>query len=263
MRGVTSLDEFAIPVVDGLDGTSALVIGGTSGIGRATALLFARSGARVAIAGRAGGAGEATVQAIRKLGSEALYFAVDVQDGATLDAAVEGTVAAFGRLDCAFNNAGWEGNAGPVEELAESDWLKMIDLKLSGVWRGMRAQIAAMRRLGGGCIVNMAGNWGLVGFPNFASYCAAAHGIVGLTRAAALEVAAAGIRVNAVCPGAVDAPMLDRMVGGDEGVKRSFGEQLAIGRIATADEVAAAVVWLSSPQSSYVNGVALPIDGGG
>lgn len=246
-----------------LDDAAVLVIGGSAGIGRAAAQRFADAGARVVIAGRDGDRGTATQAALRGAGAEAAFVETDVRSSESVEHAVAETVRLFGQLDCAFNNAGWEGVAGPVDTLAEEDWHRMLDTKLSGVWRGMRAQIPQMRSQGSGSIINMAGNWGLVGFPHYASYCAAAHGVVGLTRATALEVAAEGIRVNAVCPGAVDAPMLDRMAGGSDEAKRGFGEQLAIGRIASADEVAEAVVWLGSPLSSYVNGVALPLDGGG
>ncbi len=245
------------------EGKTALVIGGTSGIGRTVALRFGRAGARVAVAGRNAEHAEEVVRELDAIGVAGFFARTDVREASTVDAAVAETMARFGRLDCAFNNAGWEGNPGPVEAIRDEDWSRMIDLKLSGVWRGMRAQIRTMREQGGGAIVNMAGSFGLIGFPNFASYCAAAHGIVGLTRAAALEVAAAGVRVNAVCPGAVDAPMLDRMVGGDASAKEGFGEALAIGRICTEDEVANAVLWLCSPHATYVNGVALPLDGGG
>ena len=245
------------------DNATVLVVGGTGGIGLAAARRFARAGARVAITGRDSERGADALAKLQADGAEAVFETVDVQDGSTLDTAVDAVVDRWGRLDCAFNNAGWEGIPGPVETVVEDDWLRMVDIKLNGTWRAMRAEIAQMRKQGSGAIVNMAGNWGLIGFPNFASYCAAAHGIVGLTKAAALEVAGAGLRVNAVCPGAVDAPMLDRMVGGDENIKHSFGEQLAIGRICTPEEVANAVVWLCSDEASYVNGASLPLDGGG
>ncbi len=246
-----------------LDGAAVLIVGGSTGIGRTTALRFAREGARVAIAGRDRGRCDATRAALEAQGAEALAVVADVRDTASVDAAVATTVDRFGRLDCAFNNAGWEGRPGPVETGSEDDWTHMIDLKLSGVWRGLRAQLVQMKRQGAGTVVNMAGTWGLVGFPHYAAYCAAAHGIVGLTRAAALEVAGAGIRVNAVCPGAVDAPMLDRMVGGDAALKEQFAAGLAIGRLCSEEDVAEAVVWLCSPRSGYVNGAALPLDGGG
>ena len=243
-----------------LEEKSALVVGGTAGIGLATAKRLVAYGARVAIAGRSGERGRAAAAA---LGEDAMFCEVDVRRADDLARAVASVAERWGRLDIAFNNAGWEGVAAPLEDIADDDWATMVDLKLGGVWRGMREEIRQMRAQGGaGAIVNMAGNWGLVGFPRYASYCAAAHGIVGLTRAAALEVAAAGIRVNAVCPGAVDAPMLDRMVGGDAAVKASFGEALAIGRLCSEDEVAEAVCWLASPGASYVNGAALPLDGG-
>ena len=193
-------------MTNGLNGATALVVGGTGGIGLATAQRFAAAGARVAIAGRDRARGETALAALSGDGAEGVFLTLDVTDPAS---------------------------------------------------------VSCMRTQGHGTIVNMAGNWGLVGFPNFAPYCAAAHGIVGLTKAAALEVAGAGLRVNAVCPGAVDAPMLDRMVGGDPAIKTSFGDSLAIGRICTPEEVANAVVWLCSPESSYVNGASLPLDGGG
>ncbi len=246
-----------------LDGASVLVIGGTAGIGLTTARAFGQAGARVAIAGRDRERGEAAAADLGASGIVSQYLEVDVQSTETLRAAVDRVVASWGRLDCAFNNAGWEGVAGPVDEMEEADWQRMLDIKLSGTFRGMREQIRQMKSQGGGTIVNMAGSFGLEGFPNYGAYCAAAHGIVGLTRAAALEVASSGVRVNAVCPGAVDAPMLDRMVGGDEGVKEGFAQALAIGRLCREDEVAEAVLWLGSDKSSYVNGVALGLNGGG
>jgi len=243
--------------------TTALIIGGTAGIGLAAASQFALNGSRVAIAGRNSARGEQALASLRSSGVEAMYLAVDVRDTDAIEALVTTVVTKWGRLDYAFNNAGWEGIPGPVEEATEDDWTSMIDIKLNGVWRGLRAQITQMRKQGHGAIVNMAGNWGLVGFSNFAAYCAAAHGIVGLTKAAALEVAAANIRINAVCPGAVDAPMLDRMTGGSAVTKQEFGRQLAIGRICTPEEVANLVVWLCSPEASYINGASIPLDGGG
>ena len=244
-----------------LDGRTVLILGGTVGIGLATAKAFAACGARVAITGRDPERGAAALEQLH--GKDTAYFEVDVRQTDSIDEAVRRLVDRWGKLDCAFNNAGWEGVAGPLEQTSEADWLRMIDIKLNGVWRCMRSEIREMRKGGSGTIVNMAGNWGLIGFPNFAAYCAAAHGVVGMTKAAALEVADAGLRVNAVCPGAVDAPMLDRMAGGGDAIKQSFGEHLAIGRICTAAEVANAVVWLCSGASSYVNGAAMPLDGGG
>ena len=241
----------------------AVIVGGTSGIGRASAAAFAARGARVVLGGRDARRGEDTAAALRAAGGDARYFSVDVTDSASVAALFRAIDSDYGRLDIAFNNAGWEGPAAPAGAVEEADWLRMIDTKLNGVWRCMRGELPLLQRSGGGAIVNMAGSWGLVGFPNYAPYCAAAHGIMGLTRAAALEYARAGIRVNAVCPGAVDAPMLDRMTGGAQEVKAVFGEQLAIGRICTAEEVAQAVLWLASPAASYVNGIGLPLDGGG
>jgi NAD(P)-dependent dehydrogenase (short-subunit alcohol dehydrogenase family) len=241
----------------------AVVIGGTSGIGRATAERFADEGAAVVIAGRSTEAGAAVAADIEQRGGSARFIAADVTESDALAAVVAGAREAYGRIDCAFNNAGWLAPAVNTGDVLEADWLNMIDVKLNGVWRSMKAEIPAMLEGGGGAIVNMAGNWGLVGFPKYASYCAAAHGIMGLTRAAALEYARAGLRINAVCPGAVDAPMLDRIVGGNEAIKQGFGEGLAIGRLCTAEEVAEAVLWLCSDAASYVNGHALVLDGGG
>ena len=240
----------------------ALVVGGTRGIGLAAAQRFKRDGATVVIAGRDPASGERVAKE-----EDLEFIACDVTDADGVENLIQAVLSRHGRIDAAFNNAGWEGPAVPTAEISEADWTKMIDTKLNGLWRCVKAELGAMLRHGqaqeSGAIVNMAGSWGLVGFPNYAAYCAAAHGVMGLTKAAALEYASAGIRVNAVCPGAVDAPMLDRMVGGDAAIKQSFGQQLAIGRICSADEVAAAVVWLCSDDASYVNGVGLTLDGGG
>ena len=236
----------------------AVVIGGTSGIGLATAIAFNKAGCKTIIAGRNAEAG-AQVAVKHKL--EFLSCDVTQTDGPRN--LVSGIISSYGQLDFAFNNAGWEGPAVPTDEITEEDWQTMMNTKLSGVWRCMAAELAVMKKQSSGTIVNMAGNWGLVGFPNYASYCAAAHGIMGVTKAAAMEYASQGIRINAVCPGAVDAPMLDRMVGGSEEIKNSFGQQLAIGRICQPEEIAESVLWLCSDKASYVNGVGLNLDGGG
>ena len=246
-----------------VEDASTLIIGGAGGIGFATASCYAREGARVMIADLDQAAGEEGVEKLRAAGAQAESVVTDVMDTESVAAAVAATVKAWGRLDCAFNCAGWDGTGEPVADVSEENWLRMIDLKLNGVWRGVRAQLEQMQRQGRGSIVNMAGTFGLVGVANHASYCAAAHGVLGLTKTVALEVASQGIRINAVCPHAVDAPMLHRMMGGAEEAKRIFSELLAIGRVCTPDEVAQAVVWLSSDRASFVNGTSLTIDGGG
>jgi len=241
----------------------ALVIGGTSGIGRAVALQFAAEGASVMVGGRDVENGARVVEEIQLAGTNGDFYQTDVCSIEQVEAIVGRTVERFGTLDCAFNNAGWEGTGTATADTSEIDWQRMIDVKLTGAWRCVREQIRAMLKFNGGAIVNMAGNWGLVGFPNSASYCAVAHGVIGLTKAAALEYIDQGIRINAVCPGAVDAPMLDRMAGGDAATKSSFSTGLPIGRLCSEKDVAEAVVWLASDSAGYVNGTSLVIDGGG
>ncbi len=224
---------------------------------------FAAEGAAVVIGGRNVDNGEDISEEICGASGDALFARTDVGSLEQVQAIVATTLERFGRLDCAFNNAGWEGTGSATADTSESDWQRMIDIKLNGVWRGVREQIPAMLKGSGGSIVNMAGNWGLVGFPNYASYCAAAHGVLGLTKAAALEYAGQGIRINAVYPGAVDAPLLDRMVGGDASIKAAFAAELPAGRLATEEDVAEAVLWLASDAAAYVNGTSIVLDGGG
>jgi NAD(P)-dependent dehydrogenase (short-subunit alcohol dehydrogenase family) len=246
-----------------LAGKVALVVGGTGAIGAAAARDFAAAGAAVVIAGRNADAGRKIAGDIDHSGGQAVFIAADVTDAGSIQSLIGQVVQRFQRLDCAFNNAGWEGHARRSAEIDEADWQRMLDVKLSGTWRCMKNELAQMQKQGHGAIVNMAGNWGVQGAPNYASYSAAAHGVMGLTRSAALEYARDGIRVNAVCPGAVDTPLLDRMVGGDAGIKDAIGAQTAIGRIARPEEVARAVVWLCSDAASYVSGDGLLMTGGG
>lgn len=238
-----------------------LIIGGNSGIGLATAKLFADEGAKLVIAGRDVEAGNAAVGSLPS-SSEARFVKTDVRVTDSVAQLVDETVKVFGRIDVAFNNAGWESAMLPLADTSETDWHKMIDIKLNGVWRGMKYQLPQMVKQGGGVIINMSGNWGLVGAANFSAYCAAAHGVMGVTKAAALEYISAGIRVNAVCPGAVDTAIFDRIVGMSEEIKKAVGEGFAIGRICTPEEVAKTVVFLASDDASYINGVGLVMDGG-
>ena len=242
---------------------TVLILGGASGIGRTTALRFAQEGANVVIGGRNADNGNEVVRSIEAMDGNGLFVQTDVRDLDALRNAVDKTVAAFGGLNIAFNNAGLAGTGNKTADESEEDWSNMINTKLNGVWHGMKCQIPALLEARGGAIVNMAGNWGLVGFPGYAAYCAAAHGVMGLTKAAALEYAGVGVRINAVCPGAVDAPILDRMTGGNEEIKNSFAKQLPVGRLCSPEDVADAVLWLASDTASYVNGVGLVLDGGG
>ncbi len=244
-------------------GKTVLILGATSGIGRTTALRFAQEGANVVISGRNVDNGNEVVRSIEAMDGNGLFVKTDVTELSALKNAVDRTVEEFGGLNVAFNNAGLAGTGKKAADESEEDWSDMINTKLNGVWRGMKCQIPAMLETGGGSIVNMAGNWGLIGFPTYAAYCAAAHGVMGLTKAAAMEYISAGIRINAVCPGAVDAPILDRMTGGNEEIKNSFAQQLPVGRLCSQEDIAEAVLWLASDAASYVNGVGLVLDGGG
>ena len=245
-----------------MSGKIILIVGGTGSIGEASAIAFAKRGDKIIISGRNADAAESILNKISDAGSDGLFIPCDLTQPESIEELGRQAVSAYGRLDVAFNNAGWEGVAAKVDEIDEADWQLMLDIKLSGVWRCMKFELKHMQAQGGGAIVNMAGNWGLVGFAQYGAYCAAAHGVMGLTRTAALEYAGDIIRVNAVCPGAVDTPLLDRIFGGDADVKNGFAQSLPMGRLTGAEEVAEAVLWLSSAKASYVNGHALELTGG-
>ncbi len=247
-----------------LDGRVALVTGAASGIGRSTALAFGGDGARVVVADVLADEGRETVDLIERAGGEAIYVPADVSRTADVELLVRTAVATFGRLDCAHNNAGIEGSAPAGTEFhtfPEQAWDQVLSINLKGVWLCMKAEIAQMLTQGGGTIVNTASIAGLVGGFGGA-YSAAKHGVVGLTKVAALEYATRGIRVNAVCPGVIRTPMVERVFARRPEAEQSFIAGEPIGRFGRPDEIAAAVVWLSSDAASFLTGVALPVDGG-
>jgi NAD(P)-dependent dehydrogenase (short-subunit alcohol dehydrogenase family) len=248
-----------------LEGKSALVTGGASGIGRATALAFAREGARVAVADILEEAAQSTVAEIEAMGGQALAIACDVTDDDAVKAMIAATVDAFGSLDCAFNNAGiapYQVNAGwqKIADVAPEAWRRLIDVNLTGVWLCLRHEVAQMRAQGsGGVIINTASILGLVGSATSSAYVAAKHGVVGLTKTAAADHAEDNIRVNAVCPGYIETQMTE------ETMRRRGGRILArvpMARMGKAGEIAEAVVWLCSPKASFVTGVSWAVDGG-
>lgn len=252
-------------MADLLKGKVALVTGGGSGIGKATAIIFAREGAKVMVADLNGEAAEQVKEEIIARGGEAAAVQADVSKEADARAMVEATVDAFGTLDVAFNNAGIEGLISPTHEYPVRDWQRIIDINLTGVWLGMRYQIPVMRENGGGAIVNTASILGLVAFENTPGYTAAKHGVIGLTKTAALENAKHGIRVNAVCPGFIETPLvMERGVqaGRDPEVYEELKRLHPMGRLGQSVEIAEAVAWLSSNAASFVTGAALAVDGG-
>jgi NAD(P)-dependent dehydrogenase (short-subunit alcohol dehydrogenase family) len=240
----------------------ALVTGGSSGIGRATALAFAREGARVVVADIDALGGEDTVARIRERKGDALFVRCDVANADQVAALLDAVVAAYGRLDCAFNNAGTEGKMAPLAECTEESWDRTLAINLKSVWLSMKYELPIMQRQGSGAIVNCSSIAGLVGFPAAAAYVASKHGVVGLTRVAALENAKLGVRVNAICPGVVQTAMIDRVTGKQADVVAQLLAPQPIGRLGTPEEIASAVLWLCSRGASFTTGQALAVDGG-
>lgn len=247
---------------DDLRGKVALITGGTTGIGRDTAVLFARHGAKVVFTGRRETEGNETLGLVRATGGEGLFVKGDVAKTADVQSAIQKTVATFGRLDVAFNNAGIEGNWTPMIEQSEDDFDRVIAINLKGVWLSLKHEIQQMLKQGsGGAIVNMSSVAGLIGAAGAGSYIASKHGVLGLTKTAALEYAKAGIRVNAVCPAVIETAMADRAFGDPEVSKRVLAQH-PIGRFGKGTEIAEAVLWLCSNKSSFMTGHEIVLDGG-
>jgi NAD(P)-dependent dehydrogenase (short-subunit alcohol dehydrogenase family) len=244
-----------------LDNKVAIVTGASSGIGRATALAYAGAGAKVVVSDTNTAGGEETVALVRAAGGEALFVAADVSQAADCEALVARTVQAYGRLDIACNNAGIGGDLAPTADYPLDAWQRVIGVNLSGVFHCMKYQIPAMLKNGGGSIVNMASILGAVGFANAPAYTAAKHGVLGLTKTAAVEYSAQGVRVNAVGPAFIHTPMIAGLEG-DPATLRQLTGMHPIGRLGEPAEVAALVVWLSGPQASFVTGSYYPVDGG-
>jgi NAD(P)-dependent dehydrogenase (short-subunit alcohol dehydrogenase family) len=238
----------------------AIVTGGSSGIGRATALAFAKKGAKVAVVDWV--AANETVTLIKEMGAEAIFIQCDVSKSTDVKAMVEQTISAFGRLDYAYNNAGIEGMSAATHDCTEENWDKTISINLKGIWLCMKYEIPEILKQGKGVIVNCSSVAGLVGFAGLPAYVASKHGVVGLTKTAALECAKLGIRVNAVCPGVIQTPMIDRLTGSNKEVVAQFTGLEPLARFGLPEEIANAVVWMCSDDASFVTGHAMAVDGG-
>lgn len=238
----------------------ALVTGGSFGIGRATAIAFAERGANVVVADWI--EDTETVKLVKAKGGKAIFVQCDVSKKEDVEAVIKQTIAVFGRLDFAFNNAGIEGKTGQTHECTDENFDTTIGINLKGVWLCMKYEIPEMLKQGKGAIVNCASIAGLVGFPGLPAYVASKHGVIGLTKTTALENAKLGIRVNAVCPGVIKTPMIDRVTGKDKAVEKQYENMEPVGRMGQPEEVAEAVIWLCSDGASFVTGHAMAVDGG-
>ncbi len=243
-----------------LDDKVAIITGATSGIGRETAVLFAEQGARLVMCGRREKEGAQVLAEVRKAGGDGMFIVADVSRVADVERLVKTTVDKFGRVDVAFNNAGVEGNWKPLIDLSEPEWDEVIDINLKGVWLCLKYEIQQMlKQAGGGAIVNMSSVAGLMGTPAAAPYGASKHGVISLTKTAALEYAKKKIRVNAVCPAVIETPMGDRIFGA---ARQMTAEAHPIGRWGTPREVAEAVLFMCSDKSSFMTGHYIVTDGG-
>lgn len=245
-----------------LQGKVALITGAGSGIGRASALIFAREGAKVVVVDVNVAGSEETVQLVKAAGGTAMCVKADVGSAADVEAMVNTTVATYGRLDCAYNNAGIEGKQASVLDDTEENWERVLRINLIGVWLCMKYEIAQMRKQGNGAIVNTASDAGLLGVPRMGAYVASKHGVVGITKSAALECAKTGIRVNAVCPGVIQTPMIERVTGLRPGMVERMIAGEPVGRAGKPEEIGEAAAWLCSDAASFVTGFAMSVDGG-
>ena len=252
----------ALATTDEFEGRVAFITGTASGIGRAASRLFAARGARVVLADIDRAAGESVAEEIRATGAEAVFVETDVADDAAVGRAVATATERFGRLDYAYNNAGLSGPPNFVADMPEDQWRRTIDVMLTGVFLCMKHQIPAILAAGGGAIVNCASGAGLIGFPGQSAYVASKHGVIGLTRAAALEYGSQGIRVNSICPGTARTAMVEDVVRETPALQQELEALHPIGRIAEPEEIAEAALWLCSERSSFVLGAALSVDGG-
>lgn len=243
-------------------GKVALVTGGSFGIGRAAAVAFAARGAKVVIADYIEDKEQTTIRLIEEAGGEGMFVPCDVADSKAVQQLIHSVVNAYGRLDFAFNNAGTEGHTAPVKDCTEENWDRTINVNLKGTFLCMKYEIPVMLQQGKGAIVNNASVAGLIGFVGLPAYVATKHGVIGLTKTAALENAKTGIRVNAVCPGVIHTDMIDRITGKDKEAEKQFINMEPMGRMGSPGEVAEAVVWLCSDAASFVTGNAMTVDGG-
>ena len=249
-----------------LDKKIALITGGGSGIGRSSALAFAREGAKVIVSDVDSEGGKETVRMIQAAGGTAVFVKADVSKAAEVEELVKKGVETYGRLDCALNNAGIQGDIKQTAECSQENWDRIIAINLTGVWLCMKYEIPYMLQQRSGAIVNTASNFGLVGSIGMPAYAASKHGVLGLTKTAALEYAKAGIRVNAVCPGPTQTPLVDRILNAQPQIANQIVEAIKarepLGRMGQPEEIAEAVVWLCSEAASFVTGAALAVDGG-
>lgn len=247
----------------GLVGKVVIVTGGGSGIGRSACLAFAEEGCKVVVADIGEPSGEETVRLIQAMGGDAIFIKTDVSQAVDVKNMVAKTVAYYGALDCAFNNAGIDGGRATTVACTEENWDRVININLKGVWLCMKYQIPYLREQGGGVIVNMASIAGLgSGLQGYPAYCASKHAVVGLTKAAAVEYARTGIRINAICPGFIDTPLLKSDMTQFSRLESWVTSVVPAGRFGMPEEISKAVVWMCSDQTSFMNGHAMVIDGG-
>jgi NAD(P)-dependent dehydrogenase (short-subunit alcohol dehydrogenase family) len=248
--------------MENFKGKVALVTGAAAGIGRATALLFAKGGAQILVSDLDISGGEQTAQMIRKVDGEAEFIACDISQAEQVREMVQYCIKQFGRIDFACNNAGTEGESALTADCSEENWQKVIDINLKGTWLCMKYEIQEMLKRGKGSIVNVSSIAGLIAVNGVPAYVASKHGMNGLTKAAALEYASSNIRINSVCPGAIKTEMLERFTKGDSAALNDLVSKHPLGRMGTPEEIAELIVWLSSDKSSFITGQTIAADGG-